>query len=702
MFLKKLLAISALVCLSLIIKAQALNSPVLRCAQVQANGNVELQWSQVADPSGQFVAYQIWSSGSTGGPFNQVGTVNSIITTTFLHPIASPLVSNECYYIIAESSDGVTTFQSPPSNTLCTISLDAIQSIAPPGQALLTWTSAYPAGPVPAGTGPYEVWKEFPTGTWTLIATVPIGTQTYSFEITQCGVALNFQIIQQTTSGCSQISDIAGGVFFDTTPPDIPEVTSVSIDHASNDAIVTWNPSNAPDTQGYILYRCNNALVTLLDTVYGALNTNFTDLLAPVGAGPVCYLLAAIDTCYSGIPPSPNTSPTSDVCHCSVFLSPIPYGLCNDFVQLNWTHYTGWAGGPDQYLIYHSFGGSDPELVGSVSGSQNSFIHQFDDIESGTHSYYIEAVSSDGYISISNLRNVLITYPTNPGYNYLSSASVTGRTEATITLETTPTSTQHFFYLDRRRFDDTDWEEIHEWSNLTSTSLVHVDPEPEVSTFPHTYRVRVRNLCGDWVDTTNIGRTIFARGLANNTRLVNAMQWSHYGGWENDVLSYRIYRTEEGSGFEEFIDEVNGTQTYFEDDVTDELYSSGRFCYRIEAVERPSSLFPGTSFTASSNRLCLALEPVIWVPSAFVVDGFNTTFRPIITFADFSQYKMIIYSRWGDVIFETNDINEAWNGRMNGKMVQEGVYAYFITIKDGNGRPHEARGTVMMLSNRDQ
>lgn len=191
-------------------------------------------------------------------------------------------------------------------------------------------------------------------------------------------------------------------------------------------------------------------------------------------------------------------------------------------------------------------------------------------------------------------------------------------------------------------------------------------------------------------------------GLSNTERLINVLQWSPYTEWENGVLAYRIYREDQVTGMVDQLAEVNGTVTFYEDDVAELLFSSGRFCYTIEAVERPSSLFPGTSFTAKSNTICLIQAPVIWVPNAFVVDGFNTTFQPVISFADFDHYQMIIYSRWGDVIYQTDDIDAPWDGRMNGKLVQEGVYTYFISVEDGNGRPYEARGTVVMLSNRDQ
>jgi gliding motility-associated-like protein len=701
MVLKKIVHTLFLLCLTGSAFAQALTPPVLQCAEVMPNGNVRLSWSQVSDPASQFTAYEIWNAPTAGGTFSAAGTVNAAATTTFIHTTVTPLSSNECYYIVVLSSDGTSSYTSLPSNTVCTISLDVQPSISPPGQVQLNWTSAYP-GLGPAGVGSYEVWQENPAGTWTLATTIPNGVESWSFEVTRCEVTYNFQIRQQTPFGCLHQSDVAGGTFYDITPPDIPEVTSVTIDHATDDAVVQWNPSNAPDTQGYILYRCSGTNVTLLDTIYGGSADTFTDLLAQTTTGRVCYLLASIDTCYSGTPPSPNTSPTSDICNCSVFLSPVAYGLCNDFVNLSWTPYTGWQGGVAEYRIYHTAPGSATVLAYTLAGTEDTFSFPLGLVEPGAHAFYIEAVSADGYTARSNRREVQISYPVTPDYNYLSSASVTGKTEVTVTVQTQATGTDHVFHLDRRKFDDAEWTEIMNATNLGGSEVSFSDTDPDVSSFTYTYRVRVRNLCNDWVDTTNIGRTVLLRGMANNDRLVNALQWSHYGGWENGVLSYRIWRSEAGVPGEQMIEEVNGTQTYYEDDVADLLYSPGRFCYVIEAVERPSSLFPGTSFTARSNELCLAQEPVIWVPSAFVVDGFNTTFRPIISFADFSQYQMLIYSRWGDVIYETDDINQPWDGRMNGKLVQEGVYAYYISVRDGNGRPHEARGTVVMLSNRDQ
>ncbi len=698
--LKKLISISLLALIAPLASAQ-LGAVTLQCASVQLSGNPVIQWSQVADPLGQFVSYDIYNSSSAGGIYTLVASIPDISITSFEHINPNPLTSDECYYVQVISTDGTTMFDSPASNTICTISLDVQPSITPAGLVLLNWTNPYPGG-APPGTGEYEIWQEFPAGTWVLVATVPLGILTWSFEVMQCEVTYNFQVMLDTPSGCSHESDIAGGTFFDVTPPDIPEVTSVWIDHGTNDAVVEWNPSDADDTQGYILYRCSGATVTLLDTIWGPQSDTFTDLLAPTAGGPVCYLLAAFDTCYTGIPPSPNTSPTSDVCNCSIFLSPISYAICSESVNLSWTPYTGWAAGVNEYEIYFSIDGGPTELAGIVTGDQTTFTHEFGDPVPGAYLYYIVAHSPDGYESQSNLRVVNIPYPVAPPFNYLSSASVTGPAEVKVTVQSPPNTTEHFFHLDRRVYDDTGWQEIDVQSNLSGSEVVFTDTDVLPSTFNYNYRVRVRNQCNDWVDTTAVARTMVLQGIANTDRLVNVLQWSHYSEWENGVLAYRVHREDEQTGVAEVVAEVNGSQTFYEDDVADLIYTNGRFCYFVEAIERSSSLFPSVSFTALSNVVCLIQAPVVWVPNAFVVDGFNTTFQPVISFADFEHYKLLIYSRWGDLIYETDDIDAPWDGRMNGELVQEGVYVYYISVEDGNGRPYEAEGTVLMLSNRDQ
>lgn len=67
------------------------------------------------------------------------------------------------------------------------------------------------------------------------------------------------------------------------------------------------------------------------------------------------------------------------------------------------------------------------------------------------------------------------------------------------------------------------------------------------------------------------------------------------------------------------------------------------------------------------------------MPSAFTPnnDGLNDFFAPATTSVD-QGYEFIIYNRWGQQIFATNDVTQGWNGKYNGIDVEEGYYQYVV------------------------
>ena len=56
-----------------------------------------------------------------------------------------------------------------------------------------------------------------------------------------------------------------------------------------------------------------------------------------------------------------------------------------------------------------------------------------------------------------------------------------------------------------------------------------------------------------------------------------------------------------------------------------------------------------------------------------------------------SDYELLIFDRWGGLIFQTADIDAYWDGTFNGQEVQVGVYVYMVKIKftDGAGEQDE-------------
>jgi gliding motility-associated-like protein len=73
-----------------------------------------------------------------------------------------------------------------------------------------------------------------------------------------------------------------------------------------------------------------------------------------------------------------------------------------------------------------------------------------------------------------------------------------------------------------------------------------------------------------------------------------------------------------------------------------------------------------------------------FIPNAFTVnnDGLNETFGPkgIGISPSAEDYEFMIFNRWGEKIFETNDFNQHWDGKRNGALSEAGVYTYKIRL----------------------
>jgi gliding motility-associated-like protein len=70
----------------------------------------------------------------------------------------------------------------------------------------------------------------------------------------------------------------------------------------------------------------------------------------------------------------------------------------------------------------------------------------------------------------------------------------------------------------------------------------------------------------------------------------------------------------------------------------------------------------------------------IYIPTAFSPngDGINDMF---ITTPCFTQsFRIQIYNRWGQKVFESDDIQQGWDGFANGIRCQQGVYMYKISM----------------------
>ena len=76
---------------------------------------------------------------------------------------------------------------------------------------------------------------------------------------------------------------------------------------------------------------------------------------------------------------------------------------------------------------------------------------------------------------------------------------------------------------------------------------------------------------------------------------------------------------------------------------------------------------------------------IIYVPNAFTPNnsGGNEIFKPVMTGFDEQGYTMYIFNRWGNLIFETHDMQVGWDGTFHNDntQVQDGVFTWKIEAK---------------------
>lgn len=68
--------------------------------------------------------------------------------------------------------------------------------------------------------------------------------------------------------------------------------------------------------------------------------------------------------------------------------------------------------------------------------------------------------------------------------------------------------------------------------------------------------------------------------------------------------------------------------------------------------------------------------PNIFSPSVF---GVNNCFKPLLSPSiEINNYNFMVFSRWGELVFETSNPSECWDGYFNNQLANQGVYIWLL------------------------
>ena len=89
------------------------------------------------------------------------------------------------------------------------------------------------------------------------------------------------------------------------------------------------------------------------------------------------------------------------------------------------------------------------------------------------------------------------------------------------------------------------------------------------------------------------------------------------------------------------------------------------------------------------------------VPNAFSPneDSRNETIKPMLVCESLiDNYEYLIFNRWGQMVFRTNNFEESWDGNFGGE--KQLIGTYFYTIKytiQGRERERSLHGDITLI-----
>ena len=88
---------------------------------------------------------------------------------------------------------------------------------------------------------------------------------------------------------------------------------------------------------------------------------------------------------------------------------------------------------------------------------------------------------------------------------------------------------------------------------------------------------------------------------------------------------------------------------------------------------------------------------VFYIPNSFTPNGDNNNDVFIAYSSIIGDFEMLVFDRWGNRIFESNDIKKGWDGKVQNKSAQEDVYVYVINTSDYKSEKHTYLGYVSLV-----
>ena len=425
--------------------------------------------------------------------------------------------------------------------------------------------------------------------------------------------------------------------------------------------------------------------------------------------------------------------------HSSILLSAISENYQD--IEISWTRYKGWHHIIEdqiivldttvniKYEVYRSENNLDFERILTVIDTlpylpfmDLSFTYIDKDLCNLNYTYYVLAKHPfiDEFQSRSNkvnLEPMFVDFTQSPTLSYstvnlFDLFTVNGQVIEDYIVtewEEWDQSDMNYYKIDR-------YDAYYGWQEevgIMDDSLF-VDYDVDLYNDEYLYRVSYHDECGNSSPESNFGSNILLKGTQHKSHY--DLNWNAYKNWEGGVRNYIIeyYQHQDNAWID--LETLSGTTLdYIDNDLQKDSLSIAydfihgvdtSYCYRVKAISY-------SDIMSYSNEYCFIAEPTNYFPNAFSPnnDGINDTFEyrfnsyqnpnnPIIRTSSFvKSINLQIFNKWGNLVFETNDLDFQWDGtyQNNGEVCPQGAYVISYEMIGFNESVISDKGIIYLL-----
>ena len=246
--------------------------------------------------------------------------------------------------------------------------------------------------------------------------------------------------------------------------------------------------------------------------------------------------------------------------------------------------------------------------------------------------------------------------------------------------------------------DFSEYQLLRDGEALTTTSDREWVDTDVVCQQDYQYQVRAQNANGTSTSAP-LTLTAISEVVSPAPNLITVQpvetQLELTGQLPSGISNYYVYRSQN----QDELPAVPYDSARVEDSVAGFIYQDPNvavgetYCYQVAYVDNCGN----ESARSAPECATIPTRGELHFPNAFTPngDGLNDVF--VYTARLIERVELRIYNRWGELLFQTNTLEEGWDGTYQGVVVPQGTYLYRADVTDQLGNRFIRQGRLVLL-----